>query len=421
MTEDEKRVLGQIDINWSKELNFLAGMVKRPSLRGDEALVQNYIAAELSTMGFEAELWDIDHAQIARAKGYSPVEWSYKGRPNLSSRWKSPDGTGRSLILNSHIDVVPATPEHFWHFDPWGAEIHEGLMYGRGAADMKSGAAAMIYALHAIKQAGLELKADVILETVIEEECTGNGALATLTRGLTAAACIIPEPFYQTLLAGQVGVMWARITVRGAGAHVFGANKAINAIDKAYEVIKVIKRLEQAANEAPKPDAYKDIPHPLNYNVGMLHAGDWASSVPSEAVMEVRIGAYPGADLVALQESFKAQLLEGLQEDDWLSKHPPQISFYAFVAEGCYIKDDNPILAPLAKAHMQIMGYEVIKQISTATTDARFFELYHNIPTTCYGPIGGNLHAPDEWVDLESVKNTTKVLALAIMDWCGVI
>ena len=293
-------------------------------------------------------------------------------------------------------------------------------MYGRGAADMKSGAAAMIYALHAIKEAGIRLQGNVTVETVIEEECTGNGALATLTRGLKADACIIPEPFNQTLLIGQVGVMWARITVRGAGAHVLGAEKAVNAIDKAYELIKVIKKLEQTANEAPKPAAYQHHPHPLNYNVGKLHSGDWTSSVPSEASVEVRIGAYPGADLRASQEMFKTELLEGLKHDDWLSQHPPQISFYAFMAEGCYIKEDNPIFAPLAKAHQHIMGTEINRHVSTATTDVRFFELYHQIPATCYGAIGGNLHAPDEWVDLESVKNTTKVLALAIMDWCGV-
>jgi acetylornithine deacetylase len=137
----ERRVSERIERNWEEETRFLQGLIRRPSTLGNEARVQRFIADELSSIGLEADVWQIDHAEISKRPGYSPVEWSYEGRPNVATTWRG-SGGGRSLILNGHVDVVPATPEHHWTYDPWGAEITDGRMYGRGAADMKSGIAA---------------------------------------------------------------------------------------------------------------------------------------------------------------------------------------------------------------------------------------------------------------------------------------
>jgi len=415
----ERRVSERIERNWEEETRFLQGLIRRPSTLGNEARVQRFIADELSSMGLEADVWQIDHAEISRMKGYSPVEWSYEGRPNVATTWRG-SGGGRSLIFNGHVDVVPATPEHHWTYDPWGAEIVDGRMYGRGAADMKSGIAAMVYAVRALREEGANLEGDVTLETVIEEECTGNGALAARVRGYGAEAAIIPEPLNQAALVAQVGVMWARVTVRGRGAHAERASGAVNAIHKAYLMIQAIQELESAVNAEERPEHFAEVEHPLNYNVGVIRGGDWASSVPEECTIEVRISAYPGEDLGEVQDRFKSHLLKAARADPWLSEHPPQISFYAFLAEGCTVDQEAQIFVPLRERHRSVMGSELDLLAFTATTDARFFNLYHNIPATCYGPIGASLHAPDEWVDLESVKNVTKVLALTTMDWCGV-
>lgn len=415
-----KRIDEQIVANWSEQLEFLREMVMRPSTLGNEAPVQQVIASELTRMGFEPQTWDVDHAAIAKMPGYSLPEWSYQGRPNVTARWPSDTHTGRSLILNGHIDVVPIGPEHFWTFDPFGAEVRDGRMYGRGAADMKSGVAAMIYAVRALRDLGLELAGDVTIQSVIEEECTGNGTLATLAKGIEADAVIIPEPFQQTALVSQVGVMWARVTVRGAGAHVQGADRAVNAFMKSRGLIDAIVDLERIVNEEPKHPSFRDAPHPLNYNVGVVHSGDWPSSVPSECTFEVRISAYPGADLDAVQRRFREHLLAAARRDDWLAEHPPEIAFFGFRAEGCVVDPDQPLFEVLGRAHRQVMGTDLQLYNSTATTDVRFFDLYANTPATCYGPVGGNLHAPDEWVDLDSVLDTTRVLAAAIVDWCGV-
>jgi acetylornithine deacetylase len=419
--EARRRVLEKVDENWESEVEFLRGLVRRPSTLGDEAIVQRFVAGELAEMGLEPDLWQVDHAEIARLPGYSPVEWSYEGRPNVAAVWRSPSRDGRSLVLNGHVDVVPATPEHHWTYDPWGGEVADGKMYGRGAADMKGGVAAMIYAVRALREAGVELSGDVTLETVIEEECTGNGALAARARGYGADAAIIPEPFGRRLLEAQVGVMWARVTVRGKGAHAERASASVNAVLKACQLMEAVKELEDRVNDpADRHPLFENVEHPLNYNVGIVRGGDWASSVPEECAFEVRLSCYPGEDLTEVESRFRECLLDAARADPWLSENPPDISFYAFRAEGCAVDRNEPVAASLLLAHRQVTGEEPDFFSFTGTTDARFFNLYHGIPATCYGPAGANLHAPDEWVDLESVREVTKVLALSAMDWCGV-
>lgn len=414
----ERRVCERIEENWEREVEFLRGLVRRPSTLGNEAQVQRFVAEELRDMGLAPDVWEINHAEIARLPGYSPVEWSYAGRPNVAAVLES-SGGGRSLVFNGHVDVVPATPEHHWTHDPWGAEVVDGRMYGRGAADMKGGVAAMVYATRALMESGVELSGDLVLQTVIEEECTGNGALAALARGYGADAGIIPEPFGRRLLEAQVGVMWARVTVRGRGAHAERASSSVNAVLAAVPLLEAVKELEAEVNEGPKPPQFEGIEHPLNYNVGVMRGGDWASSVPEECVFEVRISCHPGESLEEVEARFTARLLQAAASDPWLSENPPDISFYAFRAEGCTIDRNEPVVASLADCHGRVTGEEPVFFSFTGTTDARFFNLYHGIPTTCYGPSGANLHAPDEWVDLESVREVTKVLALSAIDWCG--
>ncbi len=421
MDEAGRAVVEQIEKNWEREVDFLRGMVRRPSTLGNEALVQRFVAQELEGMGLETDVLEINHAEIARLPGYSPVEWSFEGRPNVAATWKSPSGSGRSLILNGHVDVVPATPEHHWTHAPWGGEISDGRMYGRGAAYMKSGVAAMIYAVRALREAGVELAGDVTLETVIEEECTGNGALAARARGYSADAAIIPEPFGRRLLEAQVGVMWAHVTVRGKGAHAERASDSVNAVLASLPLLRAVEELEAEVNDpSERSPLFEGIEHPLNYNIGIIRGGDWASSVPEECAFEVRISCYPGEDLTEVESRFRKRLLDAARADPWLSENPPDISFYAFRAEGCAVDRNEPVAASLLLAHRQVTGEEPDFFSFTGTTDARFFNLYHGIPATCYGPAGANLHAPDEWVDLESVREVTRVLALSAMDWCGV-
>ncbi|GAX90882.1 ArgE/DapE family deacylase [Effusibacillus lacus] len=417
-----EKVLNKIEELWDDEVAFLQKIGSYPSTLGNEAALQNFIASYFTEeMQLQTDKFVPDVKRISRLPGYSPVEWSYAGRPVVVGQWKTNGPKiGKSLILQGHIDVVSPEPVSLWNYNPWGSTIVGDRMYGRGLQDMKSGTSAMIFAVKAIKEAGIELGADVLLQTVIEEECTGNGALAALDRGYVADGALIPEPFGPTALKAQVGVIWVRVRVTGLGAHVERADRAVNAIEKAYILINALGEYRKYINSRPKHPAFKDINHPLNVNVGKIHAGDWPSNVPAECVFEARIGFYPDQDPQQIKDEVKAWLLEAAKEDEWLHEVEPEITFYGFHAEGVSLDEDMEIFDALKNAHKTTTGEELQYFVSTCTTDIRFYNLYYGIPATCYGPVGGSMHGADEWVNLPSVKAVTKTYAAFILDWCGI-
>lgn len=373
-------------------------------------------------MKLETDSFIPDIKTLAVHPAFSSVEWSYDDRPIVVGKWNSGGPKiGKSLILQGHIDVVSPEPTRLWDYDPWGSTIVGNKMYGRGICDMKSGVAAMIYAVKAIKKLGIELGADLTLQSVHEEECTGNGALATLLRGYKADGGLIPEPFGPRALLSQVGVIWMRVRVSGSGAHVMSANKAVNAIEKAYTLIEALQIYREKINyEQPKHADFEDVDHPLNVNIGKIKAGDWTSTVPSECTFEVRIGLYPGQNPQDIKDEVEKYLLKAANSDPWLSDFPPEITFYGFHAHGVSLNKEQEIFSYLEEAHNKIYKDKMEYLSTTATTDIRHYNLLYDIPTTCYGPTGGNMHAPNEWIDLSSVKECTKVYAAFILSWCGI-
>lgn len=419
--EKLQSVLNIIDKNWDDEVSFLQTLGKFPSTLGNEKEIQQFMANTFREMNLETEEFVPDKEEMKNHPGYSPVDWDYENRSVIVGKLHSKgEKTGKSLILQGHIDVVSAEPLFLWNFDPWGSEIINGRMYGRGILDMKSGIAAMVYALKAIQDANIQLGADIILKSVIEEECTGNGALATLQKGYIADGCIIPEPFDQKALFAQVGVIWMQVTVNGSGAHVGSANVAVNAIEKSVKVINALKEYEKKINEEPRHPAFKNESHPLNVNVGRIKGGDWASNVPPICEFEVRIGFYPGKDPNEVKSELINYLTDYLSSDSWFSKNPPKYTFNGFHAHGAEFDLESELFHVLKEAHKETTNEKWECVSSTATTDARFYELFYNIPVTCYGPTGENVHTANEWVDLQSVKETTKTLASFILKWCGI-
>jgi acetylornithine deacetylase len=401
-------------------VEHLQALVREPSTLGNEAGVQRLMQATFREMGLEVTALEPDLGQLSRLPGFSPPEWGYRGRPNVVGIWCAKQSGGRSLVLNGHVDVVSPEPVSQWTRDPWGGDIENDLMFGRGVCDMKSGVNAMIFAVKAVQAAGIDLRGDVILQSVIEEECTGNGTLACLAQGHVADGCLIPEPFYDSALVAQVGVLWARVKVRGVAAHVEGANRAVNAIEKMYLLIQGMRELEAELNSRKHP-AFSEVPWPINFNPGVIRAGDWPSTVPSECEMEFRMAFYPGMSSEDAKSMVREQLSSAARKDSWLRENPPEVSFFGFHADGIAFNfEDSPVIQVLNSCHEEVVGRPLKPGVVTATTDVRYFHLYYGIPATCLGPKGGRMHGMDEYVELPTVKEVTRVIAAFILDWCGV-
>lgn len=405
---------------WDEEKLFLKTIGSYESTLGNEKPVQDFIKKHLNEMDMKTNSFDVNPDRIKKYENFGETDWDYEDRPVVVGELKNKGKKrGKSLILQGHIDVVSAEPKYLWDTDPYNPTIIDDKMYGRGICDMKSGVAAMIYAVKAIQEADIQLGADLQIQTVIEEECTGNGALALLDKGYVADGALITEPTELRAFRGQLGVLWVQVKVKGSGAHVERAEKAQNAIEKSAYIIQSLSKYREHINSEPKHSDFKNHPHPLNVNVGVIKGGDWASNVPSECKLEARVGFYPDQDPEEVKNELKKWILDAAKEDEWLKENLPEVSFYGFSAPGFSDTGEGELYDTLASVHNKITNTELEKLAFTATTDIRAFREF-GIPTTCYGATGANMHAPNEYVELESLKIATKTIAAFILEWCKV-
>ncbi len=402
----------------------LQKFVACPSVLGQEKSAQDCIAGLYDELGYDTKILPVDIDRIKNLKGFSPVDWDYNNRPNVVGIHNVKNPSGRSLIFNGHVDVVSPEPVKLWSDDPFSGLLKqdggESWVYGRGAGDMKGGIICYLWALKALQDAGFEPASRIILQSPIEEECTGNGALALLADGYTADACLIPEPFGESVLCHQVGVIWFQVRILGKTTHVLGAGSGVNAIEKSWVIIQALRDFEKETNRpANIPESYSGIDNPLNLNVGIISGGDWASTVAGECVTRFRFGLFPGESLETLKRNIETRVAQAAAQDPWLRDFPPAVEYIGFQAEGCSFDDNGNFGRALNAAHTEWRGSAPKKLHATCTTDARFFNLYYNIPATCYGPRAENIHGVDERVSLSSMQHVTEVMISLIENWCG--
>ena len=309
-TLTEQQILGAVEGLKREAVDMLCELVGYPSLLGDEASAQAAMARRFGQLGLKVDEFEIDEDAIRRHPGYSPSLISYEGRRNVVGVHQ-PAGaaTGRSLILNGHIDVVPIGHPRLWTTPPFEARVDGDRLYGRGACDMKAGIVAYTMAFTALRKLGFEPAAPLYLQSVIEEECTGNGALACLVAGYTADAALIPEPSGECVVTAQIGVMWMAIDVFGVPVHASRASEGIAATAFAQYLVDELRALERQWNEpAARHPMYREHAHPINFNLGKLAGGEWASSVPTHCRADLRIGYYPGKKVPEVQAEIEALL-----------------------------------------------------------------------------------------------------------------
>ncbi|KAA5606414.1 ArgE/DapE family deacylase [Roseospira marina] len=397
---------------------LLSALVREDSQMGQEAGAQVLMAETFAGLGLEVDAFEIDEAAIRTHPGYSPSLISYAGRRNVVGCHRPAQTTGKSLILNGHIDVVPPGDASRWTHPPFEPVVRDGRLYGRGSGDMKAGIVAYTLAFKALQSLGYAPAAPVFLQSVVEEECTGNGALACLVRGYRADAAIIPEPFAQTLMTAQIGVLWCSITVTGLAAHMIDRTKGTSAIDAALLLAEHMKTLEAEWNAAPHP-AYADVPHPINFNLGRIEGGEWTSSVPETCTTHWRLSFYPGMTAAEASATVEQRIRKALETDPRLAGCAATVTWQGFQAPGFEIAANHPMLRLLDDAHRSVAGRPAGTIACTCTTDARFFNLYGDTPATCYGPEATAIHTIDESVSLQSLRDVTAVLALFMAAWCG--
>jgi len=459
-------IISAVDAIQSEATDFLKTIVAIDSTldKGEEEVQTAILNLLQDTLGSGVEgakrkqpnLFDVQRVpvildKIKDERGFSPVDWNYdESKFNVVASYQgSSDGTGgsnKALLLQGHVDVVPAEESDGWSHPPFSPVIKKGRMYGRGSGDMKAGVVAMIYAVIALRRLGYLPRTNLTICTVIEEECTGNGALAANHSSLLPfsetikTAVIIPEPF-DFIVNAQLGVLWFNAKVTGKPCHVLQTSAGSNAIEGAFSLFAALKALEAKYNEPINMHpAYKGIDHPVNFNLGKIAGGNWASSVPSSCRFEARVGFWPGITI----EDVKRDIERTLHDEAEKLGLGLEIAYRGFHADGAVLLSDFVVGEASGKKSLQtdfVDSLQKCYQIASAdngssagrrkllvkpitcTCDARFYSnLYQNpknVVVTCFGPEADSIHGVDESVSLKSFRDCIVTIALFIQEWCG--
>ena len=337
---------------------------------------------------------------------------TYENRYCIEAVWRG-SGGGRSLLLNGHMDTVfPASPDE-WRTDPFTPVIKDGKIYGLGSADMKSGLCALMMAVKILKESGIHLKGDIILQSVVDEEAGGgNGSLACIDAGTRADACLVAEPHMLAPASAHLGSAAYWLTAEGISAHANMKFKGVSAFEKLLPIINALALLEKKWEKR----TCDLLPHPV-ITVLKIEAGDGSITLPGECRILVNYTYLP--DVYDYHGEFMNVIDQCVKSDTWFQKHPLKIEKHHDC--GPYYTDPKsewPQAA--AKAAGECAGREVEISGLPCGADARLYANIGNIPTVILGP--GSIeqaHRPNEYVEIEQYLGAIKIYLLLLCEWCG--
>ena len=427
MNDKNKNFLPMISkiVDEDKEylIDILSKLVTYDSTMGNELKAQNFILNLFQDLNLQTKKIPIKTQDYLNAPLFakSLINYDNEKQFNVIGIHNAESVKGKSLILNGHIDVVPIGSAKLWTNPPFEPVIHGDWLFGRGSGDMKAGLASIVYCLYLIKKHEVHVDGKIILQSVIEEECTGNGALACLNEGFIADAAIIPEPFNETIMRAQVGVMWIDIDVYGKPAHVLDKSSGVNAIEHAFDLWNYLLKLEKEWNDDLKSKVkFNWVNEPINFNFGLIKGGEWRSSVPTHCKMGIRVSFDPEWEPEEVKKILERHVEKYYRQENKSSSCFAEISYNGFQSKGCIVDiDDSTFINTLTQSHLEVFKKQPTMYSSTATTDIRVLSNYGNIPSTCYGPIAKNIHGIDECVSISSTLSITKSILNFIFKWCG--
>lgn len=420
MQAAEQKVRHYIKENRIRGTRLLQRLVQEASTRGEESGAQAVIIEKCRELGLEMDIWEIGDNGISAHPAFCSDRKDFNGNPNAVGIMRGTGG-GKSMILNGHIDVVPAGDKKDWERDPFSGHIECGKLYGRGSTDMKGGTTSLLMAIEAIKNSGIRLKGDVIFESVIEEESGGAGTLAAVLRGYKADAAIIPEPTNMKLFPKQQGSMWFRITVKGKGAHGGTRYEGVNAIEKAMLVIERLRRLETARNERIDDPFFESIPIPIPINIGKIHAGDWPSSVPDLAVIEGRMGVAPHETQEEAKHEMEEAISDICNDDPWLTENNPHLEWFGASWLPGDLDPEHELIHVLKESFEHVKNQFPLIEASPWATDGGILSKVGGVPVVVFGPgVTETAHQANEYINLEDVFEAAEIIALALLHWCEV-
>lgn len=405
----------------SENPKLLAGAQSQAAAVAAELACQDAIERELAQLGMQIDRFD-----------------ALPGRPDVVGTLRGTGG-GRSLILNGHVDVVPAGDHGSWPQPPFGGELVAGRLWGRGACDMKGGLACGIVALELLAELGVELAGDVIFQSVVDEETGGPGTRAALARGHLAEAAIVLEPTAGEIVTVEGGLEWLRVVVRGQtghsaaryrSIHAGGQGSAVSAIEKSLKLLAAIGDLERHwGNTKVHPLMPRGI---TTINPGVIAGGSGGgcdglpngmlaySNFSDYCALGLSLKYLPNERRDDVRAEFEQFVARFAETDPWLREHPPEIEWgIAGVSfPPSEVATDHELVETCAGAFRELVGVPRLGGFEAVSDLAWLAEA--GVPAVLYGP--GNVaqaHSSAEYVEVRELIDVCAVVALSVASWCG--
>ena len=399
----KKRVLNSI--RSEQIIGMLSNLVKIQSPFFHEEEIVQFVKKECEKMGLETKLHQVKEKKITGFEGDEVV-----------ARYRGKEGKP-VLLLNGHLDTVGLCQG--WTKPPWGY-LEGNKFYGVGALDMKSGDAAILVALHALKENDVELKGDVLFTGVAAEEGPYILGMYQLVKDKELQDCdfaVVTEPSsgfshrkqFPCLLLGAKGSYEYSITVKGKSAHGATPEKGINAVDDAARIICALKKIK--------------LPHHPKLGDGKIctvaiKAGTESLSVPDTCTIKIYRLIIPGETKEIVIKQVK-DLVESLNllskvEVKLRDEPDPQWSLDPYV-----VNEEERIVKIVKEACKKVTGKTPDIDYMDSVGDCNLITPKLGIPSIQIGASGENPHSADEYVEINTVIDTAKIIALTILETVG--
>ncbi len=314
-------------------------------------------------------------------------------------------GSGRSLLLNAHMDTVGVDG---MSGDPFAGDIRDGRLYGRGAQDMKGSLAAMIGAAKALIDSDLIPAGDLLITAVADEEYRSIGT-EELVRRVHADAAIVTEPTDLTLCRAHRGFIWYDVETFGRAAH---GSRFQEGIDANMRMGRFLARLEGLERDLRQRPAHP-LAGPPSLHAAKIQGGSEISVYAAHCLLQVERRTIPGETEASATSELQAIIDQLAGEDPTFQARVTP----AFLREPLEVAADAPIVQALEAAMAGRLGSKPAHTGQTFWTDAAILSAA-GIDTVLAGPIGHGLHSAEEWVELQSVFDLAHILAQTAIDFC---
>jgi len=418
------KILREVDNLESEIIDFLRNLIKIPTenppgLNYPE--MAKFLDEKLSSLGYDVELVEVPPERFPELVPFADPKYR---RVNVLARLPGSEGKP-TLHFNGHVDVVPAGSG--WSVPPYEGVVKDGKIYGRGACDMKSGLAAMVYAIEAIRRAGFKLKGTVEFSFVVDEETAGvknAGTYYIIEQGYVSKDSvdyvIVTEPMdVDKICIGNRGAIWWKINVYGKQAHGGAPQLGINAAYKSANLIHLMEHflLPRLRERVSKYNIYPESGKMSSISLGVINCGVKVNVVPEKCTLEVDRRFIPEETAEEVRREF-IELLEALRKVDPQFKYDIEETYFSDVI---LVSENQPLVKILEESVKEVLGIIPQKILDAATDDNRFFIKNAGIESTViYGPGRAAIpHTVDEYIEIKDLLNGTKVLALTAAKLLG--